>query len=189
MDLQPLLEFFNRYQGLWTALAAVAATVATWVAISANRTTHQELMEAKAKERPWLAVSEADANNRPGGFMVDLRIRNYGDAVAQRHRMKVWRCKAGSAENIRTASSANDVVPTQEVRFPIECENHNPVEPTYFVVRLDYEDISGKNYHTWLVYNWPIPQAGPFTGRMTFADVEPAEQIKGMLQNEYMGLT
>jgi hypothetical protein len=183
MIWQDFLDGLNATLGLWTAIAAVGAAIAALAAVWANLTTRSVLQDAQAKERPWLNTSEAKALNRPGGFVVHLGIRNYGLASAQKHRMKAWRCEGTGNSVVYNGSSANIVVPTQELSWPFRCENYTPREAAYLVIRLDYQDDRASQYSTWLFYNWPIASSGKFAEAMTYADVEPAEQLRTDLAN------
>lgn len=173
-----LLEATNGTMGLWTAIAALAAAVAAAAAVASNRMTNQVLRESRAKERPWLNTSKTTLVNRPGGFSVDLAIRNYGASVATQHRMKAWRCHGASSTVLYQGSSATEIVPTQKLVWPLDCDNFTPSEVTYLVVRLGYEDTGRRPFETWLFYNWPVNAQGALGKFLVHADVELAEKIR-----------
>src|ERR1044072_893759 len=114
-----LIDAVDATAGLWTALAALAATVAAYVAIASSMLAYREIKRAESKDRPWLGVNKTAVLNRQGGFEVDLGVKNYGGSLAPRHRLRVWRATLEAHEVVYDRSSATDVAPNQDITWPL----------------------------------------------------------------------
>ncbi len=181
MGLAAFLEVLNDTLGLWTALTAIAAVAAALTAKTANRTTAKALHEAKASQRPWLSTAGSELVTRPGGFVVRLGIRNYGALPAANHQIRAWRCEDDDVNVLRQTTSANVIVPNEEVAFSIECQNHTPRVSCYLAIRLSYEDEQSRLHDSWLFYNWPIKTDGTLADTLRASDLEPAKALRKRL--------